>query len=142
VRDPSSQSFRSFLARSLDAIAAECPTAHVALTQALTGRDVTVVVDDERVGIRGEPDGLRLGPPSAAATVEFRSPRRTLVDLTDGRDAFLDAVLAGRIEIQGAVGEIAVFHDALFLYLSGAVRCPSLPALLAAFAASEGDSRP
>ncbi len=35
-----------------------------------------------------------------------------------------------------------VFHDALFLYLSGAVRCPSLPALLAAFAASEGDSRP
>ncbi len=134
------RSFRSFLARSLDAIVVECPPAHAALTRALRGRDVTVVVDDEGVGIRGEADRLALGTPCAQATVEFRSRRRTLVDLTRGRDAFLDAVLAGRIEIQGPVGEIAVFHDALFFYLSGAVRCPSLPPLLAAFAADEGDA--
>jgi hypothetical protein len=141
-RSPASASFASFLGRSLDAIAAECPPAHAAMTRALRGRDVTLVIDDEAVGLRGEADRLAVGTPRSDAVVEFRSRRRTLVDLTSGRDAFLDAVLAGRIEIRGPVGDIALFHDALFFYLSGAVRSPSLPTLLAAFAADQGDSHP
>lgn len=136
------RTFAWFLGRSLDAIAAECPTAHVAMTRALAGRDVTIVIDGEAVGVRGTGERLALGTPSRDAPVEFRSRRRVLVDLTSGRDGFLDAVLAGRIDVQGPVGDIARFHDALFFYLSGAVRSPSLPTLLAAFAADQGDPHP
>lgn len=134
--------FAWFLGRSLETIAAECPAAHAAMTRTLRDRDVTIVIDGEEVGVRGETDRLTLGPRRPDAPVEFRSRRRTLVDLTSGRDGFLDAVLAGRIDVQGPVTEIARFHDALFFYLSGAVRCPSLPTLLAAFVANQGDPPP
>ena len=131
-------SFRGFLERSLEAIAAEMPAAYDALCATLGCRRVVLGIDAERVGIRCDGRRLAVGDPDPGATVEFRSSPHTLRGLTSGRLSFLDAALDDRLLLRGAVDEIVVFYDGLLAYLRGAVRSPSLPGLLDAFAGRPG----
>lgn len=135
---PDDGSFRRFLERSLDAIAAEMPDAYAALCATLGTRRVVLEVDAERVGIVCDGESLRLGEPDAKTAVEFRTTRETLLDVTAGRLSFLEAALAERISLRGTVDEVARFYDGLLVYLRGAVRSPSLPGLLEAFAGLAG----
>lgn len=114
------------------------PDAYHALCATLGTRRVVLEIDAEGVGIDCDGDRLRLGERGPGAAIEFRATRETLLDLTAGKLSFLEATLGGRILLRGAVDEIAVFYDGLLAYLRGAVRSPSLPRLLDAFAGLPG----
>ncbi|MBY0279181.1 hypothetical protein K2Z84_27935 [Candidatus Binatia bacterium] len=135
-------SFRSFLARSLDAIAREAPRLHGALARRLRGARVRLCVDDERVAVASDGSVVRVGDDRADATVELRTDSATLLDLTSGAIGFLDAALEDRMVVVGGVDEVVGFYDALVLYLQGAVRSASLAWLLDEFRTSRRGSAP
>lgn len=139
---PPDRSFATFVRRALDAIRAEVPWAHEALRGALSGRTTLVVVDGEPAAVRTTP-GDRSGA-GQAVDIEVLSRRlepdvvctttsRAIVDLIRGRNTLLDAVLSDRVELTGDVSALVAFHDALLLFLHGAVRARAFEGLLQEF---------
>jgi hypothetical protein len=72
----------------------------------------------------------RGAPATSATTVVVRTGRATLLDLIDGRSSLTDAVLRDAVLLRGDRQDLVRFHDALWLYLQGAVRAPSMSELL------------
>lgn len=124
----SSAEFRALVGRSLEVLRREHPVAYGRMCRALSGTAVTLRVDRESMTLSfaGEHS---LGDESPAA-VEFRSSRAALLAMLRGRVSLVDAILRGRADLRGPVEAIARFHDGLMLYLHGAVRAPSFPALV------------
>lgn len=139
---PPDRSFAGFVRRALEAIRAEVPWAHDALRGALSGRTTLLVVDGEPATVRATP-GHRSGAAQApgievvAARVEpdvlCTTTSRAIVDLVGGRNTLLDAVLSDRVELLGEVSALVAFHDALSLFLHGAVRARAFEGLLQEF---------
>jgi hypothetical protein len=129
------------LRRSLDAIEAEVPAIHRLLCERLGRLPVRLVIDDEHVVVANAGTRLALVADLDGCGTQFRSDRATLLDLVHGRSTFLDAVVAGRVDLTGAVGDLLGFYDALQVYLHGAVRSPSLPSLLDEFGGASREHR-
>lgn len=132
---PERAPFSSFLDRSLTAIAEQVPDLAAILARRLGELRVRLVIDGERVQVRRRDDRLVVLGDAPDCSTEFATDRATLVDLVEGRSTFLDDLLADRIALHGPVDELIAFHDALHVYLHGAVRSPALPALLDEFVA-------
>jgi hypothetical protein len=135
-------SFRRFLDRSLVAIENEAPEVHRALCRSLARSVVRLCIDDERMVLLGGRERLAMSDDVPGATVEFATNSATLLALTSGATSFLDAALADRMIVKGAVDEMVGFYEALVLYLQGAVRSPSLPWLLEEFECTRRASAP
>jgi hypothetical protein len=75
-------------------------------------------------------------PSGGAACVEVRTGRATLLALIDGVRTLHDAVLSDAVQLRGGPEDLARFQDALWLYLQGAVRAPSMPEILGSFRAA------
>lgn len=124
------RSFARFLLRSLSALRRDLPWIHARLCARLAPRELRLEVDGEGIGLRcGEDEIRRVEPPCAPAAFA-RTDRATILDLVDARLSLLDALLEERLVVQGAIGDVIAFHDGLLIYLHGAVRDPSFPALL------------
>jgi hypothetical protein len=120
--------FSTLLRRSLETLERERPD--VATLGAL---DVAIRVGEERVGLRAEDGRVVVAAPPPEARVDVVTGRDTILALVDGEVSLVDAVVGDALALRGAVPDLARFHDALWLYLQGAVRAPSFPALLRAF---------
>jgi len=152
--------FADFLARSFDVLAREHPPAHARLRRCMDGRVVHLEVDGHPVDVRFETTGIRVDTPRPGArhagayteadtgaalaagdpgrdepVMLARLDRATILDLVDGVVSLPDAILADRFHLRADVDTIARFHDALLLYLRGALRCPGFPALMDAYRA-------
>jgi hypothetical protein len=132
--------FREFLDEALYALRAELPWVWRALCAALHARAVDLAVDGELVRVRGDAEGLSVTPLRAAGelteSVSLRTSRAVIVGLVEARDTFVDAVTHDRVTLRGGVDDLLAFHDALVVFLHGAVRCPSFSRLLDEFLAS------
>jgi hypothetical protein len=133
--------FSWFLERSLAAIELEMPEVYRLLSGCLDGRSVRLSIGDELLWVGGSSGRVRLSSTGSNSVVEFATDRGTLLDLVTTRHSFLDALLEERIRLRGGVDDLLSFHDALQIYLRGAVRCPSLPALLSQFERESIDKR-
>ena len=122
--------FQALIARSLALLEREHALAFAALRASLRGQRLRLEIGAERFSVTHDADTLRLGAPEGGSTVELRTTRQTLLALVEHETSLLEAVLRGRLELRGTVPALARFHDALALYLHGAVRSPSFPALL------------
>lgn len=130
------RSFRRFLDRALTAIASDVPEVHRALCSSLERLAVRLCVDGERMIVREERGCLVLKDDRHETQIEFTTDSATLLALTSGDSSFLDAALADRMVVTGAVDELVAFYDALVLFLQAAVRSPALPWLLDEFETS------
>jgi hypothetical protein len=136
------RSFRRFLDRALAAIETEVPQVHRALCSSLARSTVRLCIDDERMVITEERGRVLLKDDVPDTQIEFATDSTTLLALTSGAVSFLDAAMADRMMVKGAVDEISLFYEALVLFLQGAVRSPSLPWLLDEFEASRREIPP
>lgn len=125
-------SFATFLSRSLEILEQEQPEVARRLASCLAQLTVALQVDGEQSCLRA--DGGRVvatrGAPASATAVVVRTVRATLLELIDGRSSLTDAVLRDAVLLRGDREDLVRFHDALWLYLQGAVRAPSMPELL------------
>jgi len=122
--------FATFLDHSMTVLAAEKPAVHARLCVLLYDREARLEVDHEHIGIAFPDGAFRLVDTVAHPFIELRSSRATVLDVVGGRSTLDDAVWADRLWLRGHLDDLVLFHDALVLYLQGAVRCPSFPWLL------------
>lgn len=135
------RSFAGYLEGSLSALRRDLPWIYARLCARVAPRELRLKVDDELVGLRcGEDEIRRIEPPSAPA-VEAHIDRQAILDLVDARITLLDALLEERLVVRGALDDVIAFHDGLMIYLHGAVRDPSFPALLRRFRGAHPDQR-
>ena len=131
-----SPGFASFLRRSLEALERDLPDVGRRLAQCLATLAVTVQVGDETTVVRSNGDRLVCEEAGDATGVVVRTGRATLLALIDGETTLTDAVLGGDVLLRGAPEDLVRFDDALWLYMQGAVRSPSMPDLLRRFRAA------
>lgn len=135
--------FADLVERSLAALRREHPEAYGRFGRTLAGTTVALRVDGEAMTLAFDGEAsLHRG--ASAAPVEFTATCAALLDLVQGRLSLRDAVRSGRADLRGAVPALARFDEALMLYLHGAVRSPTFPALvreLAALANSHAGAR-
>jgi hypothetical protein len=122
--------FATFLTHSMALLGAEKPEVAARLGALLCDREARVQVDAERLGIVFPAGVFHLVEDVAQPFIELRSSRRTILDVVDGRLTLEDAVWGEHLWLRGHLDDLVRFHDALVLYLQGAVRCPSFPWLL------------
>lgn len=110
--------------------------AHERLCRGLGERTIRLTVDGEvrYLSMRG---GRHVVESEGAAGVELRTDRAAIVELVEARRSLLDAVLLERLSLRGAPEELASLYDTLVVFIQGAVRSRSLPALLDAYLGSE-----
>ena len=130
---PELQSFAAFVETSLAALHRECPAAYDKMCQLLASREIAVDVDDEVVYLVFTADTVSLTNGPGDTQVTMQTTRRTILDLVEARTTFNSAILEGRLSLQGQSSDIADFYEGFLIYLHGAVRSPSFPALLEAF---------
>jgi hypothetical protein len=122
--------FATFLEHSMTLLAAEKPLVYARLCAFLRDREARVTVDDERTGIAFPAGAFRLCDDVEHPFIELSSSRATVLAVVDGRLTLEEAVWGEHLELRGHLDDLVRFHDALVLYLHGAVRCPSFPWLL------------
>ncbi|HTQ06918.1 MAG TPA: hypothetical protein VMI54_23835 [Polyangiaceae bacterium] len=120
-----------FLLEAVRTVRSEQPDIHHALCRKLHGRAVRLTIGVESL-VLGVPY-VELEACELAPQVELACTRATLVALLDARVTLLEALLSDQLLLKGAPLELVRFHDALLLFLAGAARSPSMPALLSCF---------
>ena len=137
-------SFAHFLGRSLDALAEELPAIYAEMCRTLAPRAVRIALDGEVVTVACTPERATLLDVHGALdsldapAVDVRTSRAAIVALIDARSTLVESVVADRVELRGKLDDLVAFHDGLVVYLHGAVRAPSFPALLLLFRRSIG----
>jgi hypothetical protein len=147
--------FCHLVTASLAAIDRDAPACAREVAAALGQAVIELVVDGERVTVRG--DGVRVAaapaapaaraaPAAPAATsvgaiagparsdpprVEVVTTGRALLALLAGRDELYPAILDGRVRVRAAPGDAERLFDALRRFVEGCARSRAAPALLA-----------
>jgi hypothetical protein len=131
-----SDRFGPFLLDSFAVLGREVPWAHAGLRAALAPREILLRVDDEPVPLRFTRAAIEPLFAPAAPAIVCATDRRTILRVIDAEASLLSAVMDESLALRGSPDDLLAFHDALVLYLHGAVRAPSFPALLRRFRAS------
>lgn len=132
---PADRSLAAFLRASFQILRREHADAFAAMVSALGQGRVYLRVDDEAVVLRfgqGTPQVWPARPTDERAPAVVTS-RRAILRLADGAQTFLDTVLRGELDMWATPDDLLRLEHGLGLYLRGAVRCPSFPALLEQF---------
>jgi hypothetical protein len=120
----------SLIAASLAALRAEHPAAYTQLARQMAGRQAQISIAGEDLTLTFTAEAISVAPGAAGEALRLTTDWATLLALVDAELSLVEAVLTGRCDLLGEARELAVFYDALLLYLRGGLRCPSFPALL------------
>jgi hypothetical protein len=134
-----SDSLAAFLQSSFESLRMEQPGAWAEMCAHLKHHTVILQVDAETIALVFRRDGPSIADP-IASDARLRTTRSALRSLLAGRCSLLDAVLDDSFELCGAWAALATFHDGLLAYLRGAVRSPTVPALLDNFLCEKSGS--
>lgn len=130
---PKCQNFADFVATSLSTLQRECPEAYHTMCQLLASREIVVNVDGEVVYLVFTANNVSITHEPVNAQVQMQTSRQTILDLVEARTTFNHSVLDGKLSLRGQSVDIADFYEGFMIYLHGAVRSPSFPALLEEF---------
>ncbi len=122
-----------FVTRSLQILQREMPVAYYLLCGMLAPRELLLVIDGEQIALSFTLADARVLPAPGQPVITLQTDRLTILDVIDARLTLKEAVTNDAIVLQGAVDELALFHEALLTYIRGGVRCPSFPHQLALF---------
>jgi len=103
----------------LDCLAREHPAANARVRGSLAGVCVEAMVDGESVTIAPD-DAANAAPVAVRTTVE------TLCRVLLGEADVLDEIVADRLELVGAPGDLVSVADAMVAFVEGAMRCVSI----------------
>jgi hypothetical protein len=123
----------AYVDRSLAILRRECPTAYLAVCGRLAFATVELRVDHELVRLAFRPRVAELRQELADPDVRLQTTRATILEVLDAKVTLEQAVRSGAVLLWGSSHDLARCNDALLDYVRGAVRCPSLPALLDRF---------
>jgi hypothetical protein len=124
------------IADSFRALARERPRELRELCRLLAGRALAIDVEGEPVGVAFDEAEVRVAHHEGAPAVRLSMRRSLIADVIRAETTLAEALLDGRLEVAGGVDEIARLHDALMVYVHGAIRAPSFPALWDRFRAA------
>lgn len=127
---PDVSSFTTLIETSLDVMAHECPEAYQCACQLLDRHEVCLTIDSETVSVRFYSTYAEMLYTPQQPTVYLSSSKSVLLDLVDANYTLEYAITHDLLHIRGKMHELIRFYEALQLYIQGAVRCPSFPALL------------
>ena len=127
---PVDSSFAALVETSFAVLSRECPEAYSRICQRLNTREVHLTVDAETVSLRFQPESTQILQSAQQPTVYFVSTKQTLLDLVDARMTLEYAIMRDLIHVRGKMNDLIDFYESLQLYIHGAVRCVSFPALL------------
>lgn len=125
-----------FLERSLALLRRERPDLHSALVRAGRSLAIRLSVDDESACVRFEPTDVSVRMGAAAGDVVVTSSSQAVLAAVDGTASLARLVHDGRLDVRGRLDDVLTFHDALTVYLHGAVRAPGFTELLRSFRGS------
>lgn len=125
--------FAAFLDSALLALAREAPASYLRLAGLAGAEGVRLAIGEPPVVVRFGARSHSLEPAPAPAAVEVQSDRATILALLDAELTLLAAIESDRLHVRGEADAVLRFEQALGAFLEGAVRAPSLPALLAAY---------
>jgi hypothetical protein len=120
----------AFVEASLTSLREEFPQAYYLMCRKLAGRTVLLSIDGEEIPLAFETRTARVAAKLARADVRVRTSRESILDVLDARLSLQGAVESGGLELWGTTEDLELFHEALLIYVEGAVRCPSFPTLL------------
>ena len=127
---PAEPSSPAFILDSLETLRREYPYVYDRMCAALAPRSLRLTIDGQSLPLRFEP-GRHLSPDQLPEPdVRLATSRQTILEVIDARYSLEQAVDLGLIDLAGTTTDLSAFHDALLMYVRGAVRCPSFPALL------------
>lgn len=133
--------FTAFLATAFATLERELPWAYVGVARRLAPRAVRLEVDGELVGLRFSSGAVAFEPDVVDPAITVRTDRAAILAVIDAEASLLSAVLDERLHLQGTPDDLLAFHDGLVLWVHGAVRAPSFPALLRRFRAARAAGR-
>ncbi|MDC3378996.1 hypothetical protein OAX78_01780 [Planctomycetota bacterium] len=130
---PEPTTFRAYVVAGLDALHDEMPRAYRRLIAELGDREVLLRVGSEEVSVRfvGEQPPVRPAP--VQPQVVLSTAASTIVALADAELTVEDAIWEDRVLLRGALPDLLAFHDALHVFLHGAVRSPSFSRRMKSF---------
>lgn len=127
---PADGSFRALLAASFAVMQHECSDAHAQICQTLAAYSVRLTIDGEIVDLMFTGEEILFTAHQEKPAVIFEATKETLLGLADAKFTLEHAIMSDIIHVRGSMTLLIAFYDALRLYISGGVRCPSFPALL------------
>ena len=122
--------FASFLAASLGAVQRDAPASARAVAGALGAAVIQLVVDGERVIVRGGSELAIAGDLAREPDVEVATTARALLALLDGDDELIAAVIANRVRVRAAPGDAVRLFDAMRWFVEGCARTAAAQQLL------------
>jgi len=128
VPNPARVSFRSYLEKSFETMRVQSPGHLEAFRSSFGGLCVRIRVGDE--ALRVEPTGgtaWTKDDGDAHVTVAIGSD--TLARILEGHATIEQCVWDGTLSIRGRIDDVLRFHDALRLWINGALRCYDFPRL-------------
>ena len=134
MRDPLAR----FLTDSLAAIRRDAAPCADALAAALGPVVIDLVVDGDRTVVYRH-GAVRVAAASTRLALTGRpivcvaTTARTLLDLVDGRDELLPAILANRLRVRAAMRDAERLFDVMRLFVEGNARSSAAPGLFAEY---------
>jgi hypothetical protein len=124
------------LAESFELLATRLPQAHARMLALLRGRELELVLDEERMHLRFD-HGVelsRLSPPGVtqggSGCPRIECSVATILAVLDAQITLAEAVESDALRVRADLDRLVHLHDGLLAYVHGAVRCPGFPALL------------
>lgn len=130
-------SLRVLLQESFDCLEREIPRAYWKMCAALADLSVRVRLDDESVIVSFAGAHGRVDTGDGQAGAELRTSRQAVIAVLDGRLSLADAVLTDAVVVKAPLDTLERLNRGIEVYLHGAVRSRSFPALLKRFRGGE-----
>lgn len=120
-----------YVAALVDRLAAGEPGSHRRLVDLVGPRRARITLDHETVEVFHENDALvvEAGPNGKPLSGWGSTDRQTVLDLLDGYVEVNEAILDGRIRVEGGVDDVSRMFQAIEILLDASTRIPSLPRL-------------
>ncbi len=125
----------ALLAESFAALEREAPEAHLRIRNHLVGLSVRVEVDDERFALGFSSTAVNVAAEPGSVDAVVATTSAGIDALLDGELAVANAVLEDRLRVVAPLEVLVRLQEGLRLYVHGAVRSVSFPALLERFRA-------
>ena len=124
---------RAFVRDSILVLEREAPAFYASFAAALRGRRLLVSGDGDPFTLAFSTRAVEFVRSDGSAELCLRVDRPTILALVEADLALEDALRLDRLMVRGNLENVVDLFDGLSVYLRGAVRCPSFPALLSAF---------
>lgn len=121
------------LQQALGVLAQEHPRLSGQLAAALGPRRLHIAHAQERLGLWVSGDQVRCGDPPPVPHVHIHLGPSCVHSLLTGGATVEEALLGGRLDLRGELDDLLALARAVHLFAHGALRCPSMPALMQTF---------